>query len=78
MQRVQHVSQSVVPRGERQQLLFGTGPLQTQRFKAPKGKKIYVPVRVEPKVFFAAERTFLGWVSIKFGLLLSVPCMLTP
>jgi len=69
---------SVVPRGERQQLLFGTGPLQTQRFKAPKGKKIYVPVRVEPKVFFAAERTFLGWVSIKFGLLLSVPCMLTP
>ena len=26
---------------------------------APEGKKIAVPVRVEPKVYFAAERTFL-------------------
>jgi SPX domain protein involved in polyphosphate accumulation len=34
-----------------------------KRFKAPKGKKIHVPVRVEPKVSFAAERTFLAWVS---------------
>jgi hypothetical protein len=34
-----------------------------KRFKAPKGKKIHVPVRVEPKVSFAAERTFLSWVS---------------
>ena len=25
-------------------------------------KKIFVPVRVEPKVFFANERTFLSWV----------------
>ncbi|KFY15770.1 hypothetical protein V492_01769 [Pseudogymnoascus sp. VKM F-4246] len=33
-----------------------------RRFKAPKGKKIHVPVRVEPKVYFAAERTFLGWL----------------
>jgi SPX domain protein involved in polyphosphate accumulation len=33
-----------------------------KRFKAPKGKKIHVPVRVEPKVSFAAERTFLAWV----------------
>ena len=32
------------------------------RFKAPKGKRIHVPVRVEPKVFFAAERTFLSWL----------------
>jgi SPX domain protein involved in polyphosphate accumulation len=35
-----------------------------KRFKAPKGKKIHVPVRVEPKVSFAAERTFLSWVSL--------------
>lgn len=35
-----------------------------KRFKAPKGKKIHVPVRVEPKVSFAAERTFLAWVSL--------------
>lgn len=33
-----------------------------KRFKAPKGKRIHVPVRVEPKVHFAAERTFLSWL----------------
>lgn len=32
--------------------------------KLPPGKKICVPVRVEPKVYFAAERTFLSWLSI--------------
>ena len=42
--------------------------VQTKKFKAPKGKKIYVPVRVEPKVYFAGERTFLGWVSIHLPL----------
>ena len=36
--------------------------VQQKRFRAPKGKKIHVPVRVEPKVSFAAERTFLSWV----------------
>ncbi|KAF2088653.1 putative vacuolar transporter chaperone [Saccharata proteae CBS 121410] len=35
---------------------------EVRRFKAPKGKKIHVPVRVEPKVYFAAERTFLSWL----------------
>lgn len=52
-----------VDRNARQEMLFGNGPIQTKKFKAPSGKKIYVPVRVEPKVYFAAERTFLGWVS---------------
>ncbi|KAL8971868.1 MAG: hypothetical protein Q9183_000839 [Haloplaca sp. 2 TL-2023] len=33
-----------------------------KRFKAPRGKRIHVPVRVEPKVHFAAERTFLSWL----------------
>lgn len=42
------------------------GRVSEKRFKAPKGKKIHVPVRVEPKVFFAAERTFLSWVSLLF------------
>ncbi|ODA79593.1 hypothetical protein RJ55_05187 [Drechmeria coniospora] len=51
-----------VPRSARLQMLFGSGAIQERRFKAPKGKKIYVPVRVEPKVYFAAERTFLGWL----------------
>jgi len=36
--------------------------MQSKRFKAPPGKRIHVPVRVEPKVFFAAERTFLSWL----------------
>ena len=53
-----------VDRNARQSLLFGNGPVLERRFKAPKGKKIHVPVRVEPKVYFAAERTFLGWVSL--------------
>lgn len=52
-----------VPRSARLQALFGSNDIQQKKFKAPPGKKIYVPVRVEPKVFFAAERTFLGWVS---------------
>lgn len=56
-----------VPRNARLESLLGTGEIQERRFKAPKGKKIYVPVRVEPKVFFAAERTFLGWVRHFFG-----------
>jgi len=27
------------------------------------GKRIALPVRVEPKVFFANERTFLSWLN---------------
>ena len=38
------------------------GEVQARKFKAPKGKRIYVPVRIEPKVYFAAERTFLLWL----------------
>ncbi|VBB72094.1 Putative vacuolar transporter chaperone 4 [Podospora comata] len=53
---------TTVPRNARLESLLGTGEIQQKRFKAPKGKKIYVPVRVEPKVYFAAERTFLGWL----------------
>ncbi|KAK0748269.1 VTC domain-containing protein [Apiosordaria backusii] len=53
---------TTVPRNSRLESLLGTGEIQQKRFKAPKGKKIYVPVRVEPKVYFAAERTFLGWL----------------
>lgn len=44
----------------------GTGGVK--RFKAPKGKRIHVPVRVEPKVYFAAERTFLSW--LEFSIIL--------
>jgi SPX domain protein involved in polyphosphate accumulation len=58
-----HPRASEVGPSNRQTMFFGGQELQAKRFKAPKGKKIYVPVRVEPKVYFAAERTFLGWVS---------------
>lgn len=57
---------TTMDRSQRQQMLFGSSPVQQKKIKAPKGKKIYVPVRVEPKVYFAAERTFLGWV--RWGL----------
>ncbi|KAF7328026.1 SPX domain-containing protein [Mycena kentingensis (nom. inval.)] len=30
--------------------------------RAPAGKRISVPIRIEPKVYFAAERTFLKWL----------------
>ncbi|KAM3414211.1 hypothetical protein BST61_g10869 [Cercospora zeina] len=46
----------------------GGATVQEKRFKAPKGKKIHVPVRVEPKVSFAAERTFLSW--LEFSIIL--------
>ena len=42
--------------------------IEARRFKAPRGKRIHVPVRVEPKVFFAAERTFLSW--LEFSIIL--------
>ena len=42
--------------------------VRATRFKAPKGKRIHVPVRVEPKVYFAAERTFLSW--LEFSIIL--------
>ena len=50
---------------------FGNVPstaISTRRFKAPLGKRIHVPVRVEPKVHFAAERTFLSW--LEFSIIL--------
>lgn len=55
-------SGSEIPVHERTLALYGTMQVQNKKFEAPKGKKIYVPVRVEPKVYFAAERTFLSWV----------------
>lgn len=42
----------------------------TFKNKLPPGKEICIPIRIEPKVYFAAERTFLSWLSI--GMILSV------
>ena len=38
------------------------------QIRAPPGKTICVPVRVEPKVYFATERTYLSWLSISILL----------
>lgn len=40
------------------------GTVFDTKIKLPPGKKISVPVRVEPKVYFATERTFLTWTTI--------------
>jgi len=37
----------------------GDDRIVERSWRAPEGKKISVPVRIEPKVYFAAERTFL-------------------
>ncbi|ODQ57352.1 hypothetical protein WICANDRAFT_35773 [Wickerhamomyces anomalus NRRL Y-366-8] len=47
------------------------------KFSAPPGKKICVPVRVEPKVYFATERTFLSWISIALILSATTTSLLT-
>jgi len=39
-----------------------------RHFTAAPGKRIAVPVRIEPKVYFASERTFLKW--LQFGVLI--------
>lgn len=44
------------------------GTVFDTRVIVPEGKRISVPVRVEPKVYFANERTFLSWIEI--GILL--------
>ncbi|KAK2750630.1 vacuolar transporter chaperone [Myotisia sp. PD_48] len=54
--------------GNRARRILGPD-IQVKRFKAPPGKRIHVPVRVEPKVYFAAERTFLSW--LEFSLYIS-------
>ncbi|CDK24939.1 unnamed protein product [Kuraishia capsulata CBS 1993] len=40
------------------------GTIFESRIQAPPGKKIAAPIRVEPKVYFATERTYLSWLSI--------------
>lgn len=41
--------------------------------KIPNGKKIAIPIRIEPKVYFATERTYLHWLSI--GMILGATAM---
>jgi len=54
---------------DNQEQSYGTTPrdsddrVVSRDWRAPPGKRIYVPVRIEPKVYFAAERTFLKWLN---------------
>jgi len=48
---------------EVQAAMLGGERLLTREWRAPAGKRISVPVRIEPKVYFAAERTFLKWLN---------------
>ncbi|KDR78843.1 hypothetical protein GALMADRAFT_244468 [Galerina marginata CBS 339.88] len=41
----------------------GDDRIVERNWRAPAGKRISVPVRIEPKVYFAAERTFLKWLN---------------
>lgn len=43
-------------------------PGANPRLNLEEGKRIFVPVRVEPKVFFANERTFLSWIHFSIFL----------
>ncbi|KAJ4477406.1 SPX-domain-containing protein [Lentinula aciculospora] len=43
---------------------LGDNRLLSRDWHAPVGKHISIPVRIEPKVYFAAERTFLKWLNI--------------
>lgn len=60
-----------LPPADRNRLsrISDSGEVHLRRFQAPKGKKIFVPIRVEPKVHFAAERTFLSW--LEFSIFIS-------
>ncbi|KAI0925881.1 hypothetical protein AcW1_008195 [Taiwanofungus camphoratus] len=71
-ERQQQVDDAVDDEEEEEPLMEGTSGLTRRdserllerNWRAPPGKRIAVPVRVEPKVYFAAERTFLKWLHI--------------
>ena len=48
--------------------LFGYQPLPNEETDINKKKLRKVPVKVEPKVFFANERTFLSWLNMAVTL----------
>ncbi|KAF9007573.1 VTC domain-containing protein [Cyathus striatus] len=48
---------------EESQRANGDDRIIVRDWMAPAGKLISVPVRIEPKVYFAAERTFLKWMN---------------
>jgi hypothetical protein len=55
--------QEETPRDEVEEALRSEERILSRDFRAPKGKRVAVPVRIEPKVYFASERTFLVYSS---------------
>ncbi|KAF8071857.1 VTC domain-containing protein [Lyophyllum atratum] len=51
------------PSGLGEELPVGDDRILSRDWSAPAGKRIAIPVRIEPKVYFAAERTFLKWMN---------------
>ncbi|KAG5646965.1 hypothetical protein DXG03_001688 [Asterophora parasitica] len=49
--------------GDEEPTVTGDDRVLSRDWAAPAGKKIAIPVRIEPKVYFAAERTFLKWMN---------------
>jgi hypothetical protein len=47
------------PHDEVEEALRSDERIVSRDFRAPEGKRVSVPVRIEPKVYFASERTFL-------------------
>lgn len=52
-------NQDETPHDEVEEALRSEERILSRDFRAPKGKRVAVPVRIEPKVYFASERTFL-------------------
>ena len=59
--------------GPSQRAMRDSERLLERNWRAPPGKKIAVPVRIEPKVYFATERTFL----VRFHPVYGCPLTLT-
>lgn len=53
---------------DREDEVDGDRVVYVDQFRAPPGKRIAIPVRMEPKVVFAAERTFLKVSHLRRGL----------
>ncbi|CAD6888240.1 unnamed protein product [Tilletia controversa] len=67
------IRNALLGRDEEEPRGTGMGPpagvTYTTEFHSAPGKKISIPVRVEPKVYFANERTFLKW--LEFSVFIS-------
>ncbi len=55
--------------GQDEEVPRGPNVEYVRNFHAQPGKKVSVPIRIEPKVYFANERTFLKW--LEFNVYLS-------